>query len=48
MSGMRIVDHRDSWPETIAALALFILLGLILIFNEVPRGWNLPDWVFSF
>ena len=46
MSGVQIFEHRDSWSETLAAVALFILWGLWLIFNEVPREWALPDWVY--
>jgi len=36
-----------SKSETLAALALFVLCGLELIFNEVPFDWPPPGWVRS-
>ena len=42
MSNRRILKS-----ETLAALALFVLCGLELIFNEVPLEWPPPGWVRS-
>lgn len=36
-----------SRSETLAAIALFVLCGLGLIFNELPHEWALPNWVRS-
>ena len=45
MNGTRLFKHHNSWSGILAAVALFILWGLELIFNELPREWALPNWV---
>ncbi len=37
----------NSWSETLAAIALFALWGLGLIFDELPHEWALPNWIRS-
>jgi hypothetical protein len=41
MNGKQI----NSRSETLAAIALFVLCGLGLIFNELPYEWPPPNWV---
>jgi len=39
--------QRNSRSEALAAIALFVLLGLGLIFDELPHEWPPPNWVRS-
>lgn len=48
MNNTRFVGQPNSWSATLAAIALFGLWGLGLIFNELPHEWVLPGWVRSF
>jgi hypothetical protein len=40
-------QQLNSRSETLAAIALFVLCGLVLIFNELPYEWPPPNWVRS-
>lgn len=44
---MSITNNSEqpiSWSATLAAVTLFLLLGLGLIFSELPHEWMLPSW----
>lgn len=47
MNSTQSARQTNSWSATLAAITLFVLWGLSLIFNELPHEWAIPNWVRS-
>lgn len=41
-------EQAGSWGAALAAAALFLLLGLGLILQEIPHSWPVPGWLAQF